>query len=255
MSIKQRLARFKPIEYYLKGKKVLTDKDYLDVRQRNEHAKAKRPSRTVVINHLLSLRPGKTVYLEIGVRDPTKNFNRIKADLKYSVDPGVEFKENPVDFKLTSDEFFSGLASGRLLSKDTRFDVIFVDGLHLAPQVDKDIQNALNHIKDDGFIVLHDCNPPTEWHAREAYGYKHTPARGDWNGTTWKAFLKWRSEPSVHSCCIDSDWGVGVISKQHRIGDCIEAVNPFYEYWLLEDNRKTYLNLVDFETFKTYLER
>ena len=69
-------------------------------------------------------------YLEIGVRNPDDNFNRIKAEDKYSVDPGVEFKVNPVDFKLTSDQFFAQLLNGEVLNQNILFDVIFIDGLH-----------------------------------------------------------------------------------------------------------------------------
>lgn len=151
---------------------------------------------------------------------------------------------------MTSDVFFQKLSAKEVLSNDIKFDVIFIDGLHLAQQVDRDIENATKYIKDDGFIVLHDCNPPSEWHSRETYGYHNTPAGQFWNGTTWKAFLKWRFKSSINSCCIDSDWGVGILSKNYQIGKHIEATNFFFEFSLLEENRKEYLNLIDFETFK-----
>ena len=134
----------------------------------NHRESLKRPSRTQVINFLLSLSHEDTHYLEIGVRNPKDNYDHIKATTKYSVDPGIEFKENPVDFQLTSDDFFKKLSANEILSNDIQFDVIFIDGLHLAEQVDKDIYNALKYIKSDGFIVLHDCSPPSEWHARES---------------------------------------------------------------------------------------
>ena len=62
------------------------------------------------------------------------------------------------------------------LSRDVKFDLIFIDGLHLANQVQKDIENSLKFIKDEGFIVLHDCNPPSEYHQREDYSYVNSPA-------------------------------------------------------------------------------
>jgi hypothetical protein len=249
MKIKDLLLKIKPIKYYAQGRNFLNDPLYLEV-QREKYSVAKSPPRTEIINFLLSLKQHDTCYLEIGVRDPEANFNHIKATQKYSVDPGVEFESNPVDFKLTSDAFFHKLSKNEILSNDIKFDVIFIDGLHLAEQVDKDISNALRYIKDDGFIVLHDCSPPTEWHARELYNYWHTPAHGLWNGTTWKAFLKWRFNPSVKSCCIDCDWGVGILSKTHPIGESIDVVNPFFEYGVLDNNRADHLNLIDFETFK-----
>ncbi|PTX44076.1 methyltransferase family protein [Christiangramia gaetbulicola] len=236
--------------YYLKGRKFLHDDHYLEVNHKSFLENRKRPFRTGIINHLLSLFHNQTNYLEIGVRNPDHNFNLIKADKKYSVDPGLEFKSNPVDFKMTSDYFFKKLSSGKILAPDIKFDVIFIDGLHLADQVDRDIKNSLNHIKDNGFIVLHDCNPPSEWHAREIHKYWHTPAKHYWNGTTWKAFYKWRCEPGVNSCCIDSDWGVGILSKNQPIGNCTKNSNPFFEFQIFDETRINSLNLIDFKEFK-----
>ena len=156
---------------------------------------------------------------------------------------------------MTSDDFFQKLSINEVLSNDMRFDLIFIDGLHLAEQANRDITNALKYIKDDGFIVLHDCNPPSEWHARELYSYYNTPADQHWNGTTWKAFLKWRFNPEVNSCCIDSDWGIGILSKKYQIGKNIESVNTFFEFNILDKNRKEYLNLIDFNTFKSVIQK
>jgi hypothetical protein len=193
------------------------------------------------------------VFLEIGVRNPSDNFNKIKCKVKYSVDPGVEFEHNPVDFKMTSDEFFEDLSNGDILNRDLKFDLIFIDGLHLAEQVDRDIVNFLKFIKDDGFIVLHDCNPPTEFHASENYEYRLSPAGGNWNGTTWKAFFKYRKVKNLFSCCIDTDWGVAIISKTQKIGESTELENDFYEYLVFNENRMTSLNLLTFEEFKKAL--
>lgn len=211
---------------------------------------AKRPFRTDVINFLLGNYSRPTTYLEIGVRNPADNFTHIKAHRKVSVDPGIEFKDNPVDFPLTSDKFFSRLDSGAILPEINLFDVIFVDGLHLAEQVDRDINNALRYLAEDGFLVLHDCNPPTEWHARERFDYHGSPAIDAWNGTTWKAFQTRRFDAQLFTCCIDTDWGVGVISKSCNIGNNIAPVNPFFEYAELERNRTAHLNLVSFDHFK-----
>ena len=45
---------------------------------------SKSPLRTDIINFLLSLYKEDTFYLEIGVRNPERNFNHIKATKKYS---------------------------------------------------------------------------------------------------------------------------------------------------------------------------
>jgi hypothetical protein len=240
----------KILTYYKSGKRFVENSYHKDARKKTLTEQRKHPKRTEIINYLLSSLNRETSYLEIGVRDPGSNYNHILADIKYSVDPGLEYKENPVDFKLTSDEFFEELHQNKILSKDIKFDVIFIDGLHLAEQVDRDIRNSSYFIKDDGFIILHDCNPPTQWHAREEYYYDISPAMYYWNGTTWKAFLKWRCDPLFNSCCIDSDWGVGILTKKYQIGKCVEQKNPFFEFSSLASNRKQYLNLMSFEEFK-----
>ncbi|HEX7845517.1 MAG TPA: class I SAM-dependent methyltransferase [Chitinophagaceae bacterium] len=246
---------YKKIRIRYEGvKRLLSDNFQLEAIQKSEAEINKTPLRSDIINYLLaSLGKKETNYLEIGVRNPANNFDKIISSTKYSVDPGVEFKENPVDFKLTSDEFFEQLGKGQILSKELRFDVIFVDGLHTADQTDKDIENALAFTTENGFVVLHDCNPPTESHARETYEYWASPAMDYWSGTTWKAFFKYRKSPVVHSCCIDTDWGVGIISKKIKLGSPSTIHNPFFEYSLLEKNRKESLNLIRFDELKTLI--
>jgi hypothetical protein len=156
---------------------------------------------------------------------------------------------------MTSDVFFEKLKSNELsgLDNTVKFDVIFIDGLHLADQVEIDIKNSLNYIKEDGFIVLHDCNPPTEFHQREDYYFRNSPARGYWNGTTWKAYYKYRHHKDLYSICFDTDWGVAVLSKKQlpHFNTLIEPIyNPFYEYLVLDKNRQQFLNLIDFNDWK-----
>lgn len=233
---------------YRFGEKVLRDKYFVNGTIKNKVQKESVVKRTDIINYLLNFFE-KPIYLEIGVRNPDHNFNLINCETKYSVDPGVEFGSNPVDFKMTSDIFFHQLKNNHILSNSIKFDVIFIDGLHLADQVERDISNSLKHLSNNGFIVLHDCNPPTEFHASETYEYMLSPSQGAWNGTTWKAFAKYRKDVNVNSCCIDTDWGIGVISKGVKLANVSKVDNPYFEYFILSENRKEVLGLVDFETF------
>ncbi|MEN9998341.1 MAG: hypothetical protein RI922_1331 [Bacteroidota bacterium] len=245
------MITFKKLKnYYNWGGRFLNDPYHTEAKKLDDLEISKAPLRSDIINFLINSLNRPTCYLEIGVRNPAVNFDKIQSEIKYSVDPGIEFKENPVDFKVTSDVFFENLRKGEFLDSNTLFDVIFIDGLHLADQVDRDICNALEFIKEDGFIVLHDCNPPTEWHAREAHRYEISPAMQNWNGTTWKGFMKWRNNPEVYSCTIDTDWGVGVISKTKNIGIATKIQNPFYEYHVFSKHQKECLNLISFEEFK-----
>lgn len=241
-------------QYYNWGGRFLTDRYHIETQRLNEFECDKKPFRYEIINYLIHTLNRDVTYLEIGVRNPANNFDKIESKTKYSVDPGIEFKENPVDFKLTSDAFFEQLRNNEVLTNTIRFDVIFIDGLHLAEQVDRDIENALQFIKEDGFIILHDCNPPTEWHAREEHDYRISPAMNMWNGTTWKAFLKARYRTDIYSCCIDTDWGVGILSKKINLGNLPSVKNEFYEFRVLEKNRKDILNLLSFEELKTIVK-
>ena len=238
------------------GGKYLTNRYQEDGISKSNLECAKTPSKTDIINFLLDQLNGfEKKYLEIGVRNPSDNFNHIKAKSKYSVDPGIEFKENPVDFKITSDEFFSALDMGILLNQSIRFDTIFIDGAHLAEQVKKDIENSLRYLKDDGFIILHDCNPPTEWHARHQYDYHLSPAGEFWNGTTWKAFVNVRKRADISACCIDTDWGVGIISKSINFGPPNKVSNDFFEFYIFNQYRTESLNLMSFNQFQLILNK
>lgn len=241
-------------ECYNWGRRFLTNEFQIEIQKMTKKEIIKSPSRTEVLNHLLSRFNEDAKYLEIGVRNPNNNFNQINSKLKISVDPGLEFKENPVDFKMTSDSFFEALKKNELKEVPDKFDVIFIDGLHLAEQVERDITNALDFINDKGFIVLHDCNPPSEWHAREEYYYDLSPARKYWTGTTWKAFYKQRFNPNLSCACIDSDWGLGIITKNKMFSVLEENFNPFYEFKILESRRKESLNLMSFNEFKSRFE-
>ena len=254
-SLKQRLNQYK--YQFDFAKKIFKDNMFYETYKISKEEGRKKGSRTEIINFLLEIIEG-TNYLEIGVRNPDDNFNKIKCNNKYSVDPGLEFKNNPVAFKITSDEFFSELkAKTSGFPFNIEFDVIFIDGLHLAEQVERDILNAMDFISAEGFVVVHDCNPPTEFHARESFGFRNSPARGFWNGTTWKAFYKIRHEKNCHSICFDTDWGVGVISKnRYKEFNNLELPikNPFYEYNTYLEKKRFYMNLQDFDSWSNSMK-
>lgn len=201
-------------------------------------------TRIDIINLLIKKNDYKT-YLEIGVRNPNDCFNHIVCDLKHGVDPGVEGNYE-VTFKLTSDDFFK--------SNEKKYDIIFIDGLHIDEQVYRDIVNSLDSLSDNGTIVLHDCNPPTIYHAREDYGDNSTPAMGFWNGTTWKAIVKARTEiKNIKTCVVDTDWGIGIIQKS-KVSEQFINDNEFYSYNKFSANRKHYLNLITTDEFiKEYI--
>ncbi len=187
-----------------------------------------------IINLLIKKNNYKS-YLEIGVRNPGDCFDHIDCQVKHGVDPGIE-GEFPVTFRMTSDDFFK--------INESKYDLIFIDGLHLDFQVEKDIINSLKSLNNNGSIMLHDCNPPTEYHARDNYSDVSTPAEGFWNGSVWKAVVKIRSEiDGIYTSVIDSDWGVGLIQKNNH-SNKITNYNPYFSYLEFNKNVSYYLNLI-----------
>jgi hypothetical protein len=182
-------------------------------------------------------------YLEIGVNDALC-IRKIKAPHKDGVDPypgsevgGGYYPE--INYPISSDDFFK-LIKGH----DIKYDMIFIDGLHHSFQVDKDIQNALNHIVDNGFIILHDCNPPE-------YEMQLVPrVTGLWNGDVWKSVVKLRcTDPNLEMCVVDIDWGVGVVKKGIQKLYTDVSLDKCLTYKYFDINRDKLINLISIEDF------
>ncbi len=180
-------------------------------------------SRIEIINTLIKENKYKS-YLEIGVNHKKHCFDKIVCDKKISVDPS---NVDTYDFNMTSDNFFE-------INKDM-FDIIFVDGLHTAEQVEKDIINSLIILTNGGSIVVHDTNPPTELHCTE------NPVHLEWTGTVWKTIFMLRSTRAdlVFKTYMD-DWGVTIITR--GIGKVLKLQNPYFSYNIFAENKKLILN-------------
>jgi len=198
----------------------------------------KEMKRYEIINRVIQSK-GYKKYLEIGVRDG-ECITQVKCESKIGVDP------NPLNshttHPITSDDFF------RSLGPDEKFDVIFIDGLHLDYQVTRDIENSLKHLSEGGTILLHDCNPPTIHHAMEnpVFG---PPANGNWNGTVYLSLIDLRLyKKNLVLKTVNSDWGVGILTR----GDS-ETLDVFpndamnWEYF--NSNRNKILDLITPEEF------
>jgi hypothetical protein len=196
-----------------------------------------RVKRWDLLNHLIDTR-GYRRYLEIGVRDPSRNFDRIRAAEKTSVDPSPL---GPVTYELPSDEFFARLGAEQ---PGKQYDLVFIDGLHLADQVERDVENSLRHLAPGGTLVLHDCNPESRDAQTEDYdGIKR------WNGTVWKAWAKLRAtRADLAMAVVDIDDGCGVITRGSQ--QCWQLPSLDYaalDYSYLRRNRRGLLNLVPVE--------
>jgi hypothetical protein len=191
-----------------------------------------------IINKLIQS-AGYTSYLEIGVRDGTC-FEKISCDIKVGVDPYPT--SGHTTHIMTSDDYFNTIKA------DTKFDIIFIDGLHIHDQVDKDIENALLHLNEGGTIVLHDCNPPTQFHALD-YPIYTPPANGDWNGSVYLSLIKLRiKNHKIKLVTVDTDWGVGILTKKSS-APVAAHLDSDVNWEFFNENRQEILNLISCEEF------
>lgn len=179
------------------------------------------------ILNMLIKKYGFKTYLEIGVAEGD-TFRQIVCEEKTSVDP---LQRGATTCQMTSDEFFASLPP------DRKFDIIFVDGLHIYEQCYTDIENSVRHLSDNGFVLCHDMNPINKWVCRRFPAEGET---GPWTGDVYKAFVKFRCNYLNYSCCLlyDCDWGVGVIRKGIGRKIICDADNLAYDDFA---NNKNYL--------------
>jgi hypothetical protein len=199
-------------------------------------------TRTDLLNHLAAKHNLKR-YLEIGVQDVNQNFNNIQCELKRGVDPnqvGRPDKDGCVIIHTTSDDYFK--QHSELFGNET-YDLIFIDGLHTAEQVQKDFQNALKCLSTNGFIVLHDCNPLKEEHTI----VPRPTERGHWNGDVYKfacelgLYFEKFNVVDIDNGCGVWNWAGMDIQKDSDGWD--GTWNHF------DQNRKKLLNLISWDEF------
>lgn len=173
-------------------------------------------------------------YLEIGVENPIINLDKIHVKYKVGVDPNFVRFPVGMSFSGTSDEFF--------FQNTEIFDIIFIDGLHLADQAYKDIENSLKVLSNGGTVVMHDCLPRNEIEQR-------VPREQNvWTGDVWKAFVRFReNNPYVEMRVVNIDFGIGILT-------CSEKEHPFkagkeLTYKNFVENCKEWLNLISVEEF------
>lgn len=151
--------------------------------------------RLEVINRIATAIRART-YLEIGVQKGDV-FRMVLVTNRVGVDPD---STSAATHHMTSDAYFADLPA------DRTFDLIFVDGLHLAEQVQADIENAARHLSPGGVIVVHDCDPPTERAGQREM------CMGVWCGDVWRGWIASRSALAGYDTfTVDMDLGLGII--------------------------------------------
>jgi Methyltransferase domain len=194
---------------------------------------------TDILNRLITCFRYAT-YLEVGT-GVGKNYENIK--LPPGNKTGVDLiggDDLPGVCTMSSDDFF--------LSNSHSFDLVFIDGLHYADQVGRDIINAMDVLNPLGAIVVHDLLPETE-------DEQFVPRlHSRWTGDCWKAWVRLRANADFSSwnmVTVDADHGCGIILE----GDQSETLQiPQHtldrlSWSLFKRNRNTWMNVISADQF------
>ena len=199
-----------------------------------------KPSRTSVNQYLNDKNQYKT-YLEIGTAHGV-NYKKINCKTKIGVEP-KKFKnlsELVGILSITSDEFFA--------ANVLRFDIIFIDGLHIKEQVLKDIINSLDVLNGNGIIVCHDMLPKTKEAANpDRHVAMSESKKWDWNWICYEAWLRLREKrPDLYMGVLDFDYGVGIIKRGNQ--QLITVPDPVTYEWF--DQNRDKMNIITQEIFE-----
>jgi hypothetical protein len=191
-----------------------------------------KPTRLDIIEHFIKRNNYKS-YLEIGC---CKNevFSKINIK-KVGVDPN-----SGGTVRLTSDDFFK--------TNKEKFDLVFIDGLHVYDQVKQDIINSLEVLNNNGVILIHDCLPEKIWE-------QNVPRmNGAWSGDVWKVIPFFRSKSNIDVYTCVADRGIGIIFKRYNKNilklDQDTKKLKFKDYYY---NYKFYMNLVSSEELENII--
>jgi glycosyltransferase involved in cell wall biosynthesis len=146
-------------------------------------------SRSQVINLLTS---SNDKYLEIGVEyGQTFLHTHFKPENKTGVDPDPKFSVTNQPFKFekhTSDDFFKSITDN---NSDTKYNVIFIDGMHQSEYFLRDFNNSIKVLENNGSIFIDDILPLTyneQLKIPRKYYYENgiLKYREEWTGDIWK---------------------------------------------------------------------
>lgn len=183
----------------------------------------------------LAKRIGAKSYLEIGVQSK-RNFHQIQVADKIGVDPDFLAQ---ADCIMTSDRFFE--------MNKKRFDLIFIDGLHHADQVERDFTNSIACLNKGGLIVMHDTAPESEH-------LTHVPRdkKGRWLGDVYKFVCSMNELDGIDFRTMDFDNGC-TIAWHDPEGKGFEVPEITWDYYI--QNKDSLLRVVDFAQLENILFR
>ena len=211
-----------------------------------------------IINQLIKSK-GYKDYLEVGT-DKGDTFTKIEIKNKECCDPVNNIRKE-YDFKLTyqmtSDEMFEKMP------KDKKYDIIFLDGMHDEKYLDRDIINALHHVKEGGLILCQDTIPTNILYTRK-YSMENI-IRGGWTGDVYKSILKLQEQNISFYTLMNVIHGMTIIEYNPnyynlRVSNHL-CENDYYYIFGTDDYTQEYnahfssqglyaMHIIDYEQFK-----
>ena len=118
-------------------------------------------------------------------------------------------------------------------------------------------------MRKNGVIVLHDCNPLSEEMTRSNISYGHSskifkPSAPAMCGDVWKTIVHLRTyHNDLRIFVLNSNLGFGIITKGHSANQLDLSAQEIkkLKYKDLKENRKTYLNLKNYEFFEKFIQK
>jgi hypothetical protein len=234
-------------------------------------------TRIEVLNAIIKKKTVKN-YLEIGVNRGKCLFNIVGPEKRFAVDPFFNFNlwkkikaiaknaDNLKNeyFEMTSDAFFK---ENEPLLAENSLDLTFIDGLHTYEQSLQDTLNSLQHLNENGIIVLHDCNPLDKLAAFPATSIDEARKelanlpnwKNIWNGDVWKTIVYIRkNHPELTAFVLNTDHGLGFVYKKKRdhlpeIFNSFDMVNKL-DYHFFNQHRNDLIDLKSVAYFKEFLK-
>jgi hypothetical protein len=190
-------------------------------------------NRVSLIVKAISIFSIKAKYLEIGCfNDEVFNSIPLSSLQKVGVDP-QKGRTN----RVTSDDFFK--------SNKDKFDIIFIDGLHHYSQVRRDILNSLEHLNENGIILIHDMLP-------ESYISSQVPRHrfaSNWNGDVYRVIFDLMENNNLEFKIVNIDFGVGILRRTNNKKIVLNENSYDYEFFM---NCKDDLPIISVNEFFDY---
>ncbi len=164
-----------------------------------------------------------STYLELGLRNANDTFNHVRCSTKVSVD--INPNCNPT-YCMSTDNYFASL------DENVKFDLIFIDACHEKSFVQRDFNNSIKHLKDNGTILMDDINPTSEYLLDQ-----------NWCGNAWEVFFELGKRSDLHIGTIMPSF-TGFVRKGTQIPHTLVLEST---YSFLNAHRDTITRPIEFE--------